>query len=235
MFPTTQWDIVLQAKDEHSIAQREALSRLCESYWRPVYLYVRHRGYSQEKVEDLCQEFFATLIEKNYLKYVHEERGSFRGFLRMAVRHFLANEWDKAMAQKRGGEHFHVAVDSKSAEAQLKLPGTDRLSPDELYDRTWALMIAENAMNQLRNEYHRNGKNDVFDALRSALTSNSDLAPYKEIAANLDIKPAYVRVLVQRMRKRYAALMLEEVAQTLAPHEDAKEEFHYLINLLKNG
>jgi len=170
IFATTHWTLVLTAGADSSPTAREALEELCSSYWFPLYGYVRSKGFGPHDAEDLTQEFFARFLASNALRMVSKERGRFRAFLLAALNHFLANEWDRLRAQKRGGGKRILAFDAASAEERLKMePATD-LTPERLYERRWATALLEAVLQRLRSEMISTGKASMFDALRGFLS-----------------------------------------------------------------
>ncbi len=163
VFVTTQWSVVLNAGGGDSTSAREALEKLCQTYWYPLYAYVRRQGHSMENAEDLTQAFFARFLEKNYLEGLSSERGKFPAFLLASLKHFLANEWDKAMRQKRDGGALHLSLDWQSAEERYHLDPPDHASPDRLFDRERALALLERVVRRLRDECAADGKGNLFE------------------------------------------------------------------------
>jgi DNA-directed RNA polymerase specialized sigma24 family protein len=229
IFATTRWSVVLAAGGESSPTAREALERLCRAYWFPLYGYVRSKGFSPQDAEDLTQEFFSRFLASDALRTVSEERGRFRAFLLAALNHFLANEWDRLRAQKRGGGQKPLSLDATSAEEKLQMePATD-LTPERLYERRWALTLLASVLERLRTEMVAAGKAALFDALRGFLSDAADAMSYSEAAGRLGLTEAATRKSVQRLRQRYRELLREEVAHTVgAPHEVESELRHLL-------
>ncbi|HEY5297748.1 MAG TPA: sigma-70 family RNA polymerase sigma factor [Verrucomicrobiae bacterium] len=233
VFVTTHWSLVLSARDQQSPQSADALEKLCRAYWYPLYAYVRRSGQSKENAEDLTQAFFARLLAKNFLDAAEPERGRFRSFLLVALKRFLANEWDRVRAQKRGGEKIRVPLDTEMAERkfQTEFAGAE-ISPDHAYERRWALTLLEQTMSRLRAEFQRAGKISEFDRLKIFLTADKKEIPYANIAAGLQMSESTLRVAVHRLRKRYRELFREEIAHTLAAGESVDEELRHLLAVL---
>src|SRR5437660_542490 len=169
-FATTHWSLVLAAGDRDSPQAQEALSALCETYWYPLYAYVRRHGHSPDQAEDLTQEFFARLLEKEFLRNVDREKGKFRAYLMACFRHFLANERDRPLAQKRGGGKTHLPLNFSDAEARYNLEPAHELTPEKFYERQWALTLLDQVLNRLRDESVRDGHGRLFDSLKVFLS-----------------------------------------------------------------
>ncbi|MBE0542013.1 MAG: sigma-70 family RNA polymerase sigma factor [Verrucomicrobia bacterium] len=228
VFVTTRWTVVLSAGRKSSPQSDRALSELCQTYWYPLYAYVRHRGHSKEDAEDLTQAFFARFLEKNYLEGLSAERGKFRAFLLASLKHFLANEWDKSQTQKRGGGALHLSLDWQSADARYHLDPPDPTSPDRLYDRDWALALLERVIARLREECAADGKAELFEQAKDCLMVGDAAIPYAQAAEKLRLNEGAVRVAVHRLRKRYRELLRDEIAQTLSDPAQVKEELRSL-------
>jgi len=229
IFATTHWSVVLVAGGDSSPLVREALERLCQTYWFPLYAHVRSKGFSPEDAEDLTQEFFARFLASHALRTVSQERGRFRAFLLASLNHFLANEWDRLRAQKRGGGQKLLPLDTASAEERLKIEPATNLTPERLYERRWAAALLEAVLERLRSEMPTAGKTSVFDHLKGFLWEAAGTQSYSNAAAQLGLTELAARKTVQRLRQRYRELLREEVALTVAaPHEVAEELKHLL-------
>jgi RNA polymerase sigma factor (sigma-70 family) len=229
-FVTTRWTVVLSAGRRSSPQADQALEELCRAYWYPLYAFVRRHGRSREEAEDLTQAFFARFLEKNYLEGLRRERGRFRAFLLAALKHFLANEWDRANRQKRGGQATHLSLDWESAENHYHLEPADTLSPDRLYDRAWALALLEKVITRLREECEAAGRGVLFEQARTFLTTDKAAIPYAAAAAALSMEEGAVRVAVHRLRRRYRELLRDEIAQTLSEPGRVEEEMRTLFS-----
>jgi RNA polymerase sigma-70 factor (ECF subfamily) len=228
VFVTTRWTVVLQAGRKSSPNSDRALADLCQSYWYPLYAYVRRRCQSREDAEDLTQGFFEKFLAKNYLEGLNAERGKFRAFLLASLKHFLANEWDKAGRQKRGGGSQHLSLDWQQADERFHVVPPDHASPDRLFDREWAITLLEQVVERLRSECTADGRAELFEQARGYLMLGEALIPYSEAAAKLGLEEGAVRVAVHRLRKRYRQLLRDEIAQTINDPAQVQEELRSL-------
>jgi len=203
---------------------------LCRTYWYPLYVYVRRQTATREDAEDLTQSFFARFLEKNYLEGLSSDKGKFRAFLLAALKHFLANEWDRANRQKRGSGVGLFSLDWQSADTRYQIDPADNLSPDKLYDRAWAVTLLERVITRLRQESDAGGKGRLFEQLKPFLMIGKSAIPYAQAAAALGLTEGAVRVRVHRLRRRYRELLREEIAQTLADPGQAGEEMQALFS-----
>ena len=194
----------------------QALETLCGNYWYPLYAYVRRQGHSAHDAQDLTQAFFARLLEKNYLADVQREKGRFRSFLLASLKHFLANEWDREQALKRGGGKRLIALDEDSAESRYKLEPKDDLSADKIYERRWALTLLDQVLAKLRGEFEKDGKLDQFETLKQYLSGGRTSVSYAQAADKLGMNEGAIKVAVHRLRKRYRELLRVGVAQVVA-------------------
>ena len=230
-FVTTHWSVIVRATDDDSEAAQAALSELCQTYWYPLYAYVRRRGRSPEDAQDLTQEFFARLISKKYLGDVDRSKGKFRTFLLIALKRFLADEWGRQHAQKRGGFQTIVSIDQELAESRLSAEPAHDLSPDLLFERQWAVTLLEQARLRLRQEYVASGRAVLFEHLGGCLTKNETSSPYTEIATQLGLTVAAVKMAVQRLRARYRELLRLEIGKTVSTPGEIQEEIRHLFSL----
>lgn len=232
VFVTTHWSVVLTAGRHDTTRARDALARLCQTYWHPLYAYVRRLGHSPHDAQDLTQEFFARLLAKNYLADADESRGRFRSFLLASLKHFLANEWDKASAQKRGGGQLPISIDVAAAETSCHFEPADPTTAEKIYERRWALTLLDRVLRRLREEYVRDGKEKLFEQLKPTLTEASRSVAYAEIARRLDTTEGAVKVAVHRLRHRYRELLRAEIADTVASPEEVEDELRNLFAAL---
>jgi len=220
---------VLAAREGSSQQADMALEELCRSYWYPLYVFVRRQTPTREDAEDLTQAFFARFLEKNYLAAISSERGRFRAFLLAALKHFLANEWDRANRQKRGGGATLVSLDWQDADTRYQIDPPDNLSPDKLYDRAWAVTMLERVIARLRDENTNEGKAGLFGQLKPFLMVGKSAIPYAQVADSLKLTEGAVRVAVHRLRVRYRELLRDEVGQTISDPAQVEEEMRTLF------
>lgn len=232
-FEATRWSIVLaakQAKGSDTARGRDALGKLCAAYWYPLYAFVRRGGKSPHDAQDLTQGFFARLLEKNWLDAVDQSRGRFRSWLLAAMKHFLANEWDKSRARKRGGGHALIPLDAEDAESRYAHEPADTATADKLFDRRWALTLLDQVLARLRAEFIAVGKVKHFDGLKGALTGEK--TPYAETAVQLGMSEGAVKVAVHRLRERYRDLIRAEIAETVGTPAEVDDELRHLLSAL---
>jgi RNA polymerase sigma-70 factor (ECF subfamily) len=231
-FATTHWSIVLAARDPVQPHSREALSALCLTYWYPLYAFVRRHGHDAEEAQDLTQSFFLRLLEKDYLRVVDRAKGRFRSFLLAAFEHFLHNEYHRARAAKRGGGKQPLSLDFAGAEDRYAIEPTHTETPDKLFERRWALTLLDCVLARLEQEWTVAGKQKVFERLRPSLLDEPQSLPYAELAKELHVSPAAVKMAVHRLRKRYRALLREEIARTVEDPAHVDDEIARLFAAL---
>ena len=227
-FVTTHWSVVLSAREQHSARSAAALETLCRAYWHPLYAYVRRQGHSPADAQDLTQEFFARLLQKDYLHSVAPAKGKFRTFLLVLLKRFLADEWDKARAHKRGGGKV-FNVDWASAEERFLQQPVEHLTPEKVFEQRWALTLLDQVYARLECEYRDQGRGALFDALQFALTGSRSAVPYVNLARQLRTTDGAVRVAVHRLRQRYRELLREAIADTVSRPEEVEEELRHLL------
>ena len=215
-----------------STQARTALEKLCRNYWPPIYAFVRRQGHSPHDAQDLTQEFFARLLARKSLADVDRAKGRFRSFLLASLKHFLANEWDKARAEKRGGGQVLIPIDAQAAESSCGIDPADNLTAEKIFERRWALILLEQVLQQLREEYVHDGKEELFEQLKVTLTEASRSVPYAEVAARLNMSEGAVKVAVHRLRQRYRERLRAEIAQTVASPAEVEEEIRALFAAL---
>ncbi len=232
VFVTTRWSVVVSAQRKDSPAADEALEQLCRAYWYPLYAYVRRAGHTPADAEDLTQAFFARLLEKDWLGVADQQRGRFRSFLLGALKHFLANEWDKARTLKRGGHLRWVSLDAPAGEDRLQHEPVAKGAPDLEFDRRWALTLLDAVLARLEKEYAQAGKAKWFGQLKPSLGSDRAEVNYTQLAGELAMSEGAVRVAVHRLRQRYRELLREEIAQTVAAASEVEDELRQLFQAL---
>jgi RNA polymerase sigma-70 factor (ECF subfamily) len=232
-FAATRWSMVLAAADQQPGAKsRRALEELARLYWYPLYAYIRRHGHDAPTAEDLTQEFFARLIEKQSLAAVDRSKGKFRSFLLASVKHFLANEWDKQRAQKRGGGVRVIPLDAQEAESRYAVEPADDQTPERLFERRWALAVLDQVLLRLRAQYQAKGQTPLFEALKYRLTAGGGAPRYAELAQELGMTPNALMVASHRLRRQYREMLWQEIAQTVASPELIDDEIGYLMNCL---
>jgi RNA polymerase sigma-70 factor (ECF subfamily) len=233
-FPTTRWSRVILAGDPDAPLARESLAELCTAYWYPLYAYIRRRGHDPEQARDLTQDFFARLLEKGLLAEADPSRGRFRAFLRTVCFHFLANRRDHEQAKKRGGGRAVLPIDPVDAEGRYALELADGLTPERIFERSWALTLLGRVLDQLGSEYDEAGKEATFEALRGLLDGTSDATSYAAVAARMGMTEGAARVAAHRLRHRYGELLRREIASTLAEPAEVDDEIRELFAALEN-
>lgn len=235
-FGSTRWTIVLHAKGENLTAvtratkvRHEALGQLIETYWRPLYYFVRRKGHGVDEAKDLVQSFFATFLEKDFLKSVDRAKGKFRTFLLVALDHFLLNEYDKQKALKRGGGRKALSLDFDDAETRYLRDPAKGEAPERLYLRKWARALVDETMKELRREYVARGKKKLIDAILPHLAGGEN---YEELAPQLDMTVTNLKVTVHRARKRYGELLRAAVRSTVESDDEVDAELKELMNSL---
>jgi RNA polymerase sigma factor (sigma-70 family) len=234
VFATTHWTAVMAAGRGSSPEAEVALEELCRTYWFPLYVYVRRQTPTREDAEDLTQAFFARFLKQNYLEKLTGQKGKFRAFLLAALKHFLANEWDRANSLKRGGGIMPLSLDWQDADARYQIEPADNLSPDKLYDRAWAVTVLERVLARLRDENAAEDKATLFEQLKGVLMVGASAIPYGEAAARLSLSEGAVRVAVHRLRRRYRELLRQEISQTLSDAAQIEEEMRTLFSAFSN-
>jgi RNA polymerase sigma-70 factor (ECF subfamily) len=232
-FAATRWTLVLAAaRGNVTPRAAEAMAELCRVYWYPLYAYVRRRGHDTHEAEDLTQEFFLRLLAKNYLTGIDREKGKFRAFLLAAFKHFLANEWDRSQAKKRGGGKTPLPISAADAENRYRLEPWHDLTPEKLFERRWALTVLDNVLVRLQLALAFEGKQSVFDRLKPFLTGGREPGGYTSAAAELGMTEGAVKTAVHRLRRRYRQLLRDEIAQTVAGPEEIDDEIQHLLSCL---
>jgi RNA polymerase sigma-70 factor (ECF subfamily) len=228
-FRTTQWTMVLAAGRRSSPGARDALETLCRIYWYPLYAYVRRQGHSAPDAQDLTQAFFARLLEKNIAGKADRAAGKFRSFLLASLKHFLAHEWRRAGAQKRGGGHAILSLDLASGENRYLLEPVDELTAEKIYMRRWALTLLEQTLAKLRDEFAASGKLELFEHLKSYLGDGEGTVPYHQIGAALGKTEGAIKVAVHRLRERCREVLRAEISETVSDPKEVDDELRDLF------
>ena len=231
-FTTTHWSVVLEAQGESPAAQ-EALEKLCRTYWRPIFAFLRRQGIPPEEAEDITQGFFAELLERRSLSAVRKEKGRLRSFLLGGLKYFLANEERRAMAVKRGKGQRPIPLEELRAGERIETEPADPMTPDQIYERRWALTVLERVLSRLKHEYLAADNAALFDSLKQLLPDEPGSPSQAEIAARLGMSENAVRQAFYRFRQRYQSLLREEIAYTVATPGDIEDELRHLIAVLE--
>ncbi len=231
-FATTRWSVVLAAGKSSAPRQKQALETLCQSYWFPLYAYLRRRGCESHEAEDLTQAFFARILEKKDLRTADPKCGKFRSFLLVRLKYFLSDERDRAQAKKRGGGRRILSLDASDAEGHYNLEPATQLSPEMLFEKAWALTVLDRTMGRLEADMANKSRKKLFDHLKVYLTTDKDAIPYQDVAAELSMTEGSVRIAVHRLRRRYRKLLRDEIAQTVGDEDQIDEEMGSLFAAL---
>jgi len=227
-FRTTHWSVVLEAQGESAAAQ-EALEKLCRTYWRPIYSFVRRQGIRPEEAEDITQGFFALLLERKDLNTVRKEKGRLRSYLLASVKHFQADEWRRAMAEKRGKGKWQIPLQDMRERERIDLERSESLTADQIYNRGWALTVLEQVLARLREEYRSAGNMRFFEQMKKMLMDEPDRPSQAEVASEFEMTENAVKQAFYRFRQRYQTLLREEIAHTVATPSDIEDELRHLI------
>jgi RNA polymerase sigma factor (sigma-70 family) len=231
-FATTHWSIVLEAQGQSPAAQ-QALEKLCRTYWRPVFGFIRRQGAGPEEAEDLTQGFFALLLERRDLETVRREKGRLRSYLLVSLKHFLTNERYRARAIKRGEGRRLVPLDALGDREGTEVAPADTLSADQIYERRWALTVLDEVLARLGSEYREAGNAALFDQLKKLLTDEPNRLSQAEIAAEFGMTENAVKQAFYRLRQRYRELLHDEIAHTVIAPGDVEDELRHLVGVLR--
>lgn len=228
-FQTTHWSVILAAGQDGDTKTATALERLCQTYWFPIYAYLRRQNHDSHEAQDLTQAFFAHLLERDRLRSVHPDKGKFRSFLIAALKNFLVNEHDKRQCLKRGGQFTFIPLDVENGETRYHLEPFHELTPDKAFERTWALATLDAVLRRLRDEYTADGKAELFGTLQPYLSGDKGATPYSEVANQLGLTESAVKMAVLRLRRRFGESLRQEIAQTVAEPSEIDEEIRCLF------
>ena len=231
-FATTHWSVVLTAQDESPAAQ-EALEKLCRTYWRPIYSFVRRQGVGPEEAEDITQGFFAQLLERKSFDAVRKEKGRLRSYLLGALKYFVADEQRRAMAVKRGKGLRLIPLGKLRTDEGIEMEPADPVTAETIYERRWALTVLEHVLSRLKDEYRTAGNATLFDSLKQLLPDEPGAPSQAEIAAQLGMTENAVKQAFYRFRQRYQLLLREEIAHTVAMPSDIEDELRHLIAVVE--
>ena len=231
-FATTHWSLVLAAGRNTSSGGQAALEKLCRIYWYPLYSFVRFSGSAPADAQDLTPGFFLQLLKSNFLDAVAPQKGKFRSFLLASLKHYLSNERDRDRALKRGGGIAPISIDEQDAESRYRLEPVDRMTPEKLYERRWALTVLDLALARLKEEYAASERLPLFDQLKEDLTGGETRDSHAEIGRRLDMTPGAVKVAAHRLRQRYRECLRAEIADTVENPDEVEEEIRHLFHAL---
>jgi RNA polymerase sigma factor (sigma-70 family) len=231
-FATTHWSVVLEAQGESPAAQ-EALEKLCRTYWRPIFAFLRRQGIPPEEAEDVTQGFFAQLLERKSFDAVRKEKGRLRSYLLGALKYFLVDEQRRAMAIKRGKGQRLIPLEELRAGERIEMEPADPVTAEMIYERRWALTVLEQVLNRLKGEYATAGNTALFDSLKQLLPDEPGSPSQAEIAAPLGMTENAIRQAFYRFRQRYQSILREEIAHTVATPADIEDELRHLIAVLE--
>jgi DNA-directed RNA polymerase specialized sigma24 family protein len=235
VFATTHWSLVLEAQSE-SPASREALEKICRTYWRPIYSFLRRQGYVPEEAEDLTQGFFALILERRDLDSVRKEKGRLRSYLLASLKHFTADRRRHELAIKRGRRHGLIPLEELRANERIDLAlarPMETLTADQLYERRWALALMEQVLRRLKDEYRATGNEVLFDWLKQLLPDEPGAPSRAKIAEKLGMTDNALRQAFRRFRHRYQILLREEIGQTVLTASEIEDELRHLIAVLR--
>ena len=231
-FTTTHWSVVLEAQGESPAAQ-EALEKLCRTYWRPIYGFIRRRGVDPEEAKDLTQGFFALLLERRDLDAVRQEKGRLRSYLLTSLKHFLTNERNREMAIKRGARQHLIPLEDLRDRERIGFETSETLAADQIYERRWALSVLDQVLARLEEDYRASGNVQLFDRLQKSLTDEPDRVSPADTARELGTTESAVRQASYRLRLRYRQLLREEIAHTVMAPRDIDDELRHLVAVLR--
>ena len=231
-FTTTHWSVVLEAQGESPAAQ-EALEKLCRTYWRPIYGFIRRQGTGAEDAEDLTQGFFALILERKDLNTVRKEKGRLRSYLLTSLKNFLADETRRALAVKRGKGQRLIPLDDIRERERVDVERSDELTADQIYERRWAFTVLEQVMARLRDEYRSAGNLRFFEQMKQMLMDEPDRPSQAQVASEFDMTENALKQAFYRFRQRYQTLLREEIAHTVAMAGDIEDELRYLIRVVR--
>lgn len=231
-FATTHWSLVIAAGGPQTKESSAALEALCQIYWYPLYAFVRRGGYGVEQAQDSVQAFFVHLLEHDALASARQDRGRFRSFLLGSLKHFLANEYDRGRAAKRGGGRPLLSLDVASAESRYALEPRDESTPQTLFERRWAVTLIDRVHMQLRTALVRSGKGALFEQLKDYITGVGNDVSYRDVGSATGLSEGAVRVTVHRLRRRFREVLREEIRQTVSNPADIDGEIDFLLGVL---
>lgn len=233
LFHTTSWGLVQAAAGDDTAESRQALTRLCEAYWRPLYAYVRRHGQDVADAQDLTQTFFARLLEKDALRNLTPGAGRFRSFLLTALKNLMSDEFQRERALKRGAGRPTILLDFNAAESGYRVEPTDSSTPDLLYQKRWAATVLQRVLDRMRAQAERDGKSWEFERLKTYLTGDRPAPTYRQVAEELEMTEDAVKMAIHRLRKRFGNVLRAEIGETVASENEIDDEIRYLLSVLR--
>jgi RNA polymerase sigma-70 factor (ECF subfamily) len=230
-FATTHWSVVLAARSGDAAEASVALEKLCRTYWPPIYAFLRRQGISLHDAQDLTQEFLHRFLHREWLGHLRDQRGKFRSFLLAFLKHFLADQRDRAGAQKRGGGQAFIPLDAYAAEERDGWEPQEGLTADQVYERRWAQAVMNHAAERLRQDYAARGQSALYDQLKDLQPGEHGAQTYAQIGASLGLTEQAVKNAVHTLRRRYARCLHDEVAQTVTEPEEIQAELRHLLTI----
>ncbi|HEX5220925.1 MAG TPA: sigma-70 family RNA polymerase sigma factor [Verrucomicrobiae bacterium] len=228
VFATTHWSVVVRANDSQSPEATSAMERLCQTYWYPLYVFVRRKGYPHDDACDLTQAFFARFLEKRYLRSVDEGLGKFRTFLLTSLTHFLADEWDKTRAQRRGGGQRVLSLEETAADGRYQLEPVDSSTPERIFEQRWAQTVLGVVVDRLAAE----SDEKRFEVLKGFLLDDQGDISYDEAARQLNLSVPAITSAIHRLRGRFRVLLYEEIANTVTSPDEVEPELRHMLTAL---
>jgi RNA polymerase sigma factor (sigma-70 family) len=231
-FPKTRWSLIASLGDVDERSASEALSELCDLYWYPVYAYIRRSGRSPEDAEDLTQDFFANVVRRGDLKNVTQRSSArFRSYILAAVKNLLTSDHRQQSAKRRGGTAIRLSIDAEVAEKRYRNEPAESLTPEDLFERRWALTVIDTALQNLKAEYERSDRGKIFARLQPLIPLKNDTGQYADAAQQLGMSDGAIQVAMHRLRKRYQTCIREQIAHTVASEEEVEGELRYIFGL----
>ena len=231
-FHTTHWSVVLAAQSDDPARARDALERLCITYWYPLYAFLRRRGHQPADAEDFVQGFIEHLLERRFFQDADPDKGRFRSYLLASLNHFLADAAARAGRLKRGAGRVFISLDAMVAERRYALEPADPCDPEQLFERRWALTLLDTVLQRLETEAAESGRTDLFRQIKSVLLGDRSGVPYAELGSQLGMSEAALTMTVHRLRRRYRKLVREEIAHTVSRPVEIDEEMRHLFQVL---
>jgi len=233
MIATTQWSQVLAARDGSDTEARRALESLCQTYWQPLYAYIRHQGADPEEANDLTQAYFTELLEKDFFANVDPSKGRFRAYLLATLRNFLSRDRAKSRRLKRGGGTATLSLDMEAGEERYTVHPVEKMTPEDIFEHRWAVTVLDRAMARVEREASFTGGEEQFRCLKPYLTGDLPQLPYQQVAATLGMSEGAVKVAVHRLRKRFGRYLRLEIAETVVDPADVDAEVRHLLEVIR--